>query len=275
MTTSQLFAFNGAAGPLALQPQNKAGTCLVVKGDTIDVADCDDDDANQSFTIGSAAADGGDNNGNDDDDSDDDDDDTKNNDDNDGAKSTSTCTRTTRTVTVIATAEATPTAPAETDGPGAIPTVNPTEPVPVSRAGGTLQPTAAAEAHQRDETATRAFSEVSIRAPNGQCLFVDPTAGDFRQNLIPISLVDCTGAPNEKWDVITEGKHNQPSPNRPPSALIVSTLVSRRPRSETAHRRSRRLTVSSVDPGLHQLRQQTSGRGHRHFVLMRRPCRGW
>jgi hypothetical protein len=38
-------------------------------------------------------------------------------------------------------------------------------------------------------------------------------------------LVDCTGAPNEKWDVITAGKHNQANPGQPPTALIVSTLV--------------------------------------------------
>ena len=108
-------------------------------------------------------------------------------------------------------------------GAGGIPTANPTTPVPVSRAGGTLQPSAAAEANKRDATATRAFSNVEIRAPNGQCISVDPTAGDFRQNLIPVSLVDCSGSPNEKWDVITAGVHNKPG--RIPATLIVSTLV--------------------------------------------------
>ncbi|KAB5557854.1 hypothetical protein GE09DRAFT_90297 [Coniochaeta sp. 2T2.1] len=98
---------------------------------------------------------------------------------------------------------------------------NPTTPVPVSRAGGTLNPTAAAESNQRDETATRAFGDVEIRAPNGQCLFVDPTAGDFRQNLIPVGLVDCSGTPNERWDVISRGKHN----NAQNSAIIVSSLM--------------------------------------------------
>ncbi|KAK4250613.1 hypothetical protein C7999DRAFT_11628 [Corynascus novoguineensis] len=143
-------------------------------------------------------------------------------------QSTSTCTRSTRTVTVTATTTPAPTAGNDGDkagdGAGDILTVNPTDPVPVSRAGGILQPTAAAESHQRDAEAKRAFSGVSIRAPNGQCLFVDPTAGDFRQNLIPVSLVDCTGAPNEKWDVITEGRHNRPDPNRP-AALVVSALT--------------------------------------------------
>lgn len=109
-------------------------------------------------------------------------------------------------------------------GAGGIPTANPTTPVPVSRAGGNLQPSAAAEAHKRDATATRAFSGVEIRAPNGQCLSVDPTAGDFRQNLIPVALVECSGKPNEKWDIVTAGKHNKAG--RTPATLVVSALVS-------------------------------------------------
>lgn len=234
MANSQLFAFGGGAGPLSLQPQNQAGSCLVVKDNAIDIADCNEGDAGQSFTFGGAAEAGENNNGG------------------DAGASASTCTKSTRTVTVqptqntgnAAAPETTRTgtlplqnkgnaaAPTTTsileigDGDGAIPTVNPTEPVPVSRAGGLLQPTAAAEAHERDETATRAFSSVEIRAPNGQCLFIDPTAGDFRQNLIPVSLVDCSGSPNEKWDIITEGEHNRPNSNRP-ATLVVSALVSR------------------------------------------------
>lgn len=99
---------------------------------------------------------------------------------------------------------------------------SPTNPVPVSGAGGILQPTAAAESHERDDTATRTFTSASIQAPDGRCLSVDPTAGDFRQNLIPISLVQCSGTPNERFDVITAGKHN----NAVNSALLVSSLVS-------------------------------------------------
>ncbi|GAB1320855.1 Ricin B lectin domain-containing protein [Madurella fahalii] len=239
VTNSQLFAFDGGVGPLSLQPRNQDGSCLVVKGNAVDVANCNDRDDNQSFTFGGAAAGGGGNggrrkgnrkgkgNGNGD----------------NGGRSTTSCSKSTRTVTITpssteerdppvqtsftstSTTEALTTTSVPETSAGGILTVNPTDPVPVSRAGGTLQPTAAAEAHQRDETATRAFSGVSIRAPNGQCLFVDPTAGDFRQNLIPVSLVDCTGAPNEKWDLITEGKHNQPSRNRDPAALIVSALT--------------------------------------------------
>lgn len=133
---------------------------------------------------------------------------------------TSTTTTSAQTTTAATTAATTSAAAAS-----GIPTVNPTTPVPVSL-GGLLQPSAAAKAHQRDNTATRAFENVEIRAPNGQCMFVDPTAGDFRQNLIPISLVKCSGSPNEKWDVIVNGKHNQPSAGRPNSALVVSSLVS-------------------------------------------------
>ncbi|KAL2182030.1 uncharacterized protein P884DRAFT_274468 [Thermothelomyces heterothallicus CBS 202.75] len=228
VTDSQLFAFSGGTGPLSLQPRNRVGSCVVVKDGDIEIARCDNSDASQLFTFGDAAGEGGNNT-------------IKVNNKNGRNKkghSTSTCARSTRTVTVLPTQSGESTAaptttPAPTAGggggegsagPGTILTVNPTDPVPVSRAGGILQPTAAAESHQRDATAKRAFSGVSIRAPNGQCLFVDPTAGDFRQNLIPVSLVDCTGAPNEKWDVITEGKHNTPNPNRP-AALIVSALT--------------------------------------------------
>jgi hypothetical protein len=246
---------------------------LVVKGNALDVAQCNSGDAKQSFTFGgAAAAGGGDGKGK-----------TTvapstestvvasttaaaatttaketeaNKDTAVASKSSITCTQRTRTVTASAviadqtgnqeataasttsetqatesateaTASATeaastssPSGSGETTGAGAA-VANPTTPVPVSRAGGTLNPTAAAESHQRDDSATRAFSEVEIRAPNGQCLFVDPTAGDFRQNLIPVALVDCGGTPNEKWDVITAGKHN----NADNSAIIVSSLV--------------------------------------------------
>lgn len=253
VTNSQLFTFNGGSGPLSFQPENAAGSCLTVKGNVLDVAQCNSGDTNQSFTFGGAAAAGG------------------NASDNGAANGTATAAPTDTTGAVSATGTATtssakdigastdtangsgsreatsaPSAsvteetgsvtqgsapPTETasSGPGsagettdagaAIP--NPTSAVPVSRAGGTLNPSAVAESQQRDDTATRAFSGAGIRAPNGQCLFVDPTAGDFRENLIPIALVDCGGTPNEKWDVITAGKHN----NAKDSALIVSSLV--------------------------------------------------
>jgi len=279
VTNSQLFPFNGGSGPLSFQPENDAGSCLTVKGNALDVAQCNPSDANQSFTFDGAAAAGGNGTGS-------------------GAangkttvapspgetgavtasptatttsakgtkaseatavasESSTTCTRRTRTVTASAVngdqtgneASTSATSVSDAEGTSAVAEAsvsatgtassgagsgsaagtteagaaiaNPTTPVPVSRAGGTLDPTAAAESQQRDDSATRAFSEVEIRAPNGQCLSVDPTAGDFRQNLIPVALVDCSGTPNEKWDVITAGKHN----NAKESALIVSSLV--------------------------------------------------
>ncbi|RQM06594.1 hypothetical protein DH86_00001219 [Scytalidium sp. 3C] len=112
---------------------------------------------------------------------------------------------------------------ATTDAPGTsgVLDFNPTTPVPVSRAGGELQPSAAAQSQQFDTTATRAFTGVSLKASNGQCLFINPTAGDFRENLIPVDLVDCTGSENEKFDFITQGAHN----NAQNSTLIVSSLM--------------------------------------------------
>ncbi|KAF7295440.1 hypothetical protein MIND_01083800 [Mycena indigotica] len=84
-----------------------------------------------------------------------------------------------------------------------------------------LDPAATAEAHQRDNTATRAFTAVPIKASNGLCWSVDPESGDFRSNLTPVTLVECNGSPNQKWDVITEGKHT----NTPGKAIVVSSLT--------------------------------------------------
>jgi hypothetical protein len=61
-----------------------------------------------------------------------------------------------------------------------------TAPISVSRAGIVLDPTAAAEANRRDNTATRALSNAQIKAADGNCLTINPLAGDFRQNLIPV-----------------------------------------------------------------------------------------
>jgi hypothetical protein len=258
VTNSQLFAFGGNAGTQSLTPKNAAGKCAVNKGKVLDIANCNAGDATQSFTIGGAAAGnaGGNNNAapppppppaattakvvaN------------------PAAPAVSDCAPAkTVTVTEVSTVTAAPNqaappvaAPAKpattttraaaappppaatTAAPpagnaGAINGVlnfNPTTPVPVSRAGGTLVPTAAAEAHQFDSGATRAFTKVSIKAPNGQCLFINPQAGDFRQNLIPVQLVNCGGTPNEQFDVITAGKHNN---GKDKGALIVSSLVS-------------------------------------------------
>ncbi|KAI1348320.1 hypothetical protein F5Y01DRAFT_216459 [Xylaria sp. FL0043] len=210
VTDSQLFPFNGGAGPLSLSPENDQTTCFTVLDNVIDVAPCQAGDLHQLFTFGDTLS-----------------------------------LEPNSTSTVVAGSSTLPTAslnPASTTGEqgptttivggsatatsavtssASVGTANPTEAVPVSRAGGVLQPTAVAESHQRDDTATRAFESISIQSPDGRCLFIDPTAGDFRENLIPVSLVSCAGTPNEKFDIITAGKHNSAEN----SALIVSSLM--------------------------------------------------
>jgi len=85
----------------------------------------------------------------------------------------------------------------------------------------TLDPVATAQAQVRDDTATRAFSAAEIQASNGQCLSIDPDSGDFRENLIPVSILPCNGSAGQQWDVITAGVHN----NVPGTALFVSSLT--------------------------------------------------
>ena len=93
----------------------------------------------------------------------------------------------------------------------------------VDRAGGILNAEAAAEANQRDDTATRAFSGVSVKAPDGTCLFIDPLSGDFRQNLIPVQTKACDGSANQQFDIITQGKHI----DQAGGMLVVSSEVRR------------------------------------------------
>ncbi|KAI1269107.1 hypothetical protein F5Y18DRAFT_414971 [Xylariaceae sp. FL1019] len=209
VTDSQLFPFNGTTGPLSFSPENQADSCFTVAGDVLDVAPCAAGDQNQLFTFGDAPA---------------------ASDEPDTATSTTDTTtdftstvHSTSTVTEIATVTQDPSAITSSalTTPSANDIPNPTVPVPVSGAGGTLNPTAVAESQAFDTTATRAFTAISIQAPDGRCLFIDPTAGDFRENLIPISLVSCGGTPNEKFDIITSGKHN----NANASALMVSSLT--------------------------------------------------
>lgn len=89
------------------------------------------------------------------------------------------------------------------------------------RAVTELNEEATKEAHPRDDTATRAFSDVQIKTADGKCLFVDKLSGDFRANLTPIQVADCGATDGQGWDVITAGKHN----DQLNSMLIVSTLV--------------------------------------------------
>lgn len=76
------------------------------------------------------------------------------------------------------------------------------------------------EAQQRDDTATRAVSNARITTADGKCLFIDLLGGDFRANLAPVQIGDCTQAQGLGFDVITAGKHN----NQKGQALVVSTL---------------------------------------------------
>ena len=92
---------------------------------------------------------------------------------------------------------------------------------PVATAGGVLNAAAAEEANPRDDTATRAFTSAPIKSSSGQCLFVDPAAGDFRENLIPVQLKTCDGSAEQSFDIITKGKHNQAEG----SMLVVSSVV--------------------------------------------------
>jgi hypothetical protein len=228
VTNSQLFPFSGSAGPQALTPENAAGSCFTVKGNVVDIAACNAADPNQQFSFGSGGAAGA-----------------------IAAAASSTAaaiaesaqavvacgvapavdTSTTAAVaatvaanTAAATTAVATTAPAATTTTAAqvaAATGNPTSVVSVSRAGGVLNPSAAAEANVFDNTATRAFTGVQVKSADGKCLFIDPTAGDFRENLIPIQLKACDGSANTKFDFITAGKHN----NVANSTLVVSSLT--------------------------------------------------
>lgn len=94
-------------------------------------------------------------------------------------------------------------------------------PAATTAAGVTLDAAAVAEAQVRDDTATRAFSDAALKTSDGQCLTVSATSGDFRENLIPVTIAACDGSAGQKFDVITAGKHN----DQPGTALFVSTLV--------------------------------------------------
>ncbi|UKZ53368.1 hypothetical protein TrVGV298_007160 [Trichoderma virens] len=280
VTNSQLFAFTGGNGPLSFTPGNDPTKCFAAKGNVVDIADCNANDATQKFTFGGSAGGSGNNN-------------------NGGsaassaaasseaaatqASSTSAAAVTSAaaaasssaapvddqnaqcsapkivTVTDVTTvtagappaAEATQSAegsaaasttdaaaaatssaavvvnPGEgssqtTAAPPPAITGNPTTPVPVSGAGGTLNPSAVAEAQKFDATAVRPLESVNIRAADGRCFFVNPTAGDFRENLIPVGLAKCSEDASQKFDIVTKGVHDDAKDGE---ALIVSVLT--------------------------------------------------
>ncbi|KAL1862452.1 hypothetical protein Daus18300_008549 [Diaporthe australafricana] len=182
-TNSQIFPFNQLNSTQAFQPQNAQGKCLAVKNNVLDVADCSSGDSTQEFLFSGEA----------------------------------TRASSTAAAKVPRTTGAAASAPKATGATG----VNTAETAAVSGAGNTLDQAATDEAQQRDDTAVRAVSNTKIRTPNGQCLSVDPTAGDFRMNLIPVALVDCANPTT--WDLITSGKHNDGSGGE--AALIENRVL--------------------------------------------------
>jgi hypothetical protein len=171
---------------------------LSISGDSVNVATCDDTDVNQSFIFNDHA-------------------DT-------GSVSVTISRLATQSVATQTATIASSSAAAVTTKPTIPATDLPTSTlsvISVSRAGVVLNPSAVAEANPHDDTATRAFSNVAIKSSDGQCLDIDPTAGDFRENLIPITLQPCDGSAGQQWDFITAGIHN----NVANSTLIVSSLT--------------------------------------------------
>ncbi|KAL3419261.1 hypothetical protein PVAG01_09483 [Phlyctema vagabunda] len=204
VTNSQLFDFTGGVEPGPLSPKNAAGTCFTVKNNVLDQASCQDGEASQVFSFGGKGTEAT----------------PSSSEASQPPSSTEDCFSTTM---VTLTRSAAASTLATTAPSAAVGDSNPTTELPVSRAGGVLQPSAAAESNQRDTNAVRAFSSVSLKSSTGDCLSVDPTAGDFRQNLIPITVAACTGAAGEKWDLITSGTHNNDASGN--STLIVSALT--------------------------------------------------
>ncbi|THV45584.1 hypothetical protein BGAL_0472g00040 [Botrytis galanthina] len=216
VTNSQLFPFNETSGSLTLSPENAPGTCLsVTTANVLDQAPCDGSDSSQTFTFGASSVSA------------------------DPAITSSVAPSASGVADVSSSAvlissaatsslpsPASPSSVAVTIAASAVPTSDPTTPPPVSRAGGVLDPSAAAEANEMDNTAVKAFSSVALMDASGQCLFVDPTAGDFRQNLIPITLHACDGSQNQAWDIVTSGKHN----NVPGSVLVTQGCLNFDPR---------------------------------------------
>lgn len=192
VTNSQQFAFTSASSPIPLVPANgNNAVCLTATGSLLDQAACNPASpaATELFTLGGGTAAAP------------------------PAASSSAPASSTSSAAVLA---VTPPPSSST-----VATPATTAVVTVSRAGTVLDPSAAAEANPRDNTATRAFTAAQIKTSSGDCLHIDPTAGDFRENLIPVQIKTCDGSANQQFDVITSGVHN----NVAGAALIVSTLT--------------------------------------------------
>ncbi|KAF8217815.1 hypothetical protein K438DRAFT_1556703 [Mycena galopus ATCC 62051] len=189
VATSQLFAFNGGAGPQALIPQNSNNaTCLTVINNLVDQTNCNGAASATGLEVSATAV----------------------------ALAVATDVTTSAAASTTSAAAATTSAAADTTT-----VATTTAPISVSRAGVTLNPTAAAESNPKDLTATRAATGAQIKTSDGQCLSIDATAGDFRENLIPIAVKKCDGSEGQKFDFITKGVHN----NQAGQTLIVSSLT--------------------------------------------------
>ncbi|KAF7378169.1 hypothetical protein MSAN_00241400 [Mycena sanguinolenta] len=239
VATSQLFAFNGNTGPQALVPQNgNNAICLTVINNLVDQTSCNgaaSASGQELFSFGGStstavatssqdlsvatttAADSS---------------------PTVCANSVSTVTQTVTVTTdsnatattspaaveaVATTTDATTSTDAATTTTNTATTTSATTagPIAVSRAGVTLNPTAVSEAQPKDTTATFAATGAQIKTSDGQCLSIDNTAGDFRENLIPIDVKPCDGSEGQKFDFITKGVHN----NQAGQTLIVSSLT--------------------------------------------------
>ncbi len=157
----------------------------------------------------------------------------------------------------------------------------------VRRAVQQLNQEAFAEAHQRDDTATRAFSNTAIKVciptngschvlhthpsilqtSDGQCLSVDQLSGDFRANLTPVQVTSCNSTAGQSWDIITSGKNN----NQDGAMLVVSTLVrdcGALPEIDTEAK-------AFPDTSLSQFRPSSRCRKPGQPLLLRRTRRWW
>ncbi|KAJ6454691.1 hypothetical protein C8R45DRAFT_846438 [Mycena sanguinolenta] len=196
IATSQLFDFNGNTGPQALVPQNgNNAICLTVINNLVDQTSCNGaaSASGEEVCFPTTAA-------------------------------TTAATDATTTTDAATTTDATTTTDAATTTTtDAVTTTSATAtgPIAVSGAGGTLNPTAVSEAQPKDTTATFAATGAQIKTSDGQCLSIDATAGDFRENLIPINVKACDGSEGQKFDFITKGVHN----NQAGQTLIVSSLT--------------------------------------------------
>lgn len=204
VTNSQLMAVQGDPGRFRLSPDNGEGYCMVAGGETLDIAACDEGDDEQWFTLGGASQ-------------------------TPSASATSTGAASTSASASASASVSSTTTP--------VPSGTAASTAAVSR-GGNLVPTAVSEAQQPDDTATRPLKDVHVRSPDGRCLSVDPTAGDFRENIIPVAVAACAAdIPGQKFDIVTSGKHND---GKAGEALIVSALTNgcisfdaRRPAGDT------------------------------------------